>query len=255
MGVGGRVRSSCGLLLLVSAAASGCAAHSQQTSSNRFVKFGKPLVEIGKPVKIQKAHGDANARRAVADEPPASNATLAPTIEASDPALSAALLTLSIVPTAEGHRIVAARYRELGILDTAYDHFLRASQLDHADAAAYEGLARIWRDWGFPQLGLADASRAVFYAPASASAHNTLGTLQAALGHDSDARREYQRTVELDPGAAYALNNLCYLSFLAGDASRALGECRAALAVEPGLTAARDTIASLERREARDRAR
>jgi hypothetical protein len=46
------------------------------------------------------------------------------------------------------------------------------------------------------------------------------------------------------------LNNLCYLSFLAGDTVKAAAECRAALAVDPRLTAARDTLASIERRDA-----
>ena len=221
------------------------------TRPNPFVKAGKPLVEIGTPLKIPKRAG---AARPIAEVRPASSAGL-PTVETSDPALAGALKRLSIAETPELHLIVAERYRDLGILDMAHDHFLRASQLDGAGAAAYEGLARIWRDWGFPQLGLADASRAVYYARSSASAHNTLGTVLAALGHRGEARREYERAVELDPRAAYALNNLCYLSFLEGDALRALAECRAALAIDPELTAARETLASLELREARDRAR
>jgi tetratricopeptide (TPR) repeat protein len=209
-------------------------------------------MEIGKPLKTPKRSG---APRSIADVRPASSASLLPTVETSDPVLSAALLKLSIAETPEAHRTVAEQYRGLAILDMAHDHFLRASQLDRADAAAYEGLARIWRDWGFPQLGLADASRAVYYAPSSASAHNTLGTLLAALNHRVEARRAYGRAVELEPRAAYALSNLCYLSFLEGDTSNALAECRAALAIDPALTAARETLASLERREANHQVR
>ena len=77
----------------------------------------------------------------------------------------------------------------------------------------------------------------------------------AALGRRGEARREYERAVQLDPRAAYALNNLCYLSFLEGDGPKGLSECRAALAVDPALMAARNTLASLERREANDRVR
>jgi tetratricopeptide (TPR) repeat protein len=147
---------------------------------------------------------------------------------------------------------VGDRYRALGILDMAYEHYLRASQIDRTYAPAYEGLARVWRDWGFPAMGAADASRAVFYAPGSASAHNTWGTVLAATGYSDDARRQYQRAVELDAGAAYAWNNLCYLSFLNGDNDRAAGECRTALSVDPGLTAALGTLALVERRQARE---
>lgn len=234
----------CGLLLLVSAVGGGCAAR-HPVRSNPFVKAGTPQVEIGTPLKMERKAG---AVRPIAEVRPAASANPLATVEASDPALAAGLLKLSSAATPEAHVIVAERYRQLGILDMAHDHFLRASQLDRAHAAAYEGLARIWRDWGFPQLGLADASRAVFYAPSSASAHNTLGTLLASLRHRREARTEYERAAQIEPHAAYPLNNLCYLSFLEGDRVHAIVECRAALAADPALTAARETLASLERR-------
>lgn len=239
--------------LLLSAVAGGCASHAGHTSANRFVKRGKPLVEIGKPVKVAKVKGAP--RQPVAGVRPASSATSLPTVEASDSTLAAALLAASMAATPDAHVRVAERYRELGILDMAHDHFLTALQLDRADASAYEGLARIWRDWGFPQLGVADASRAVYYAPSSASAHNTLGTVLAAIGHRGEARSEYERAIQLDPRAAYAMSNLCYLSFLEGDAPKAVTECQAALAVDPALAAARSTLRSLDRRAARDSAR
>jgi tetratricopeptide (TPR) repeat protein len=105
--------------------------------------------------------------------------------------------------TPERHRSVAERYRELGILDAAYDHFDRARQLDPTDAAAYEGLARVWRDWGFPRLGLADASRAVYFAPSRATAYNTLGTLLAGVGRQREARRAWNRALALEPRALW----------------------------------------------------
>jgi protein O-GlcNAc transferase len=177
----------------------------------------------------------------------ASGGTALPTVEATDGALSSALLALAIAPGAAAERRVAEQYRALGILDAASDHFSRAVVHDPADAASYEGLARIWRDWGFPHLGLGDAARAVYYAPASAAAHNTLGTILAAIGDRGDARREYERALALDPDAAYALNNLCFLSLREGDTSRAVNECHAALAIDPGFAAARLNLASAER--------
>jgi tetratricopeptide (TPR) repeat protein len=239
---------------LVWVAASGCALHSAPAASNPFLKPGKPAIEMGKPIKLAKtaqAKGSREAGRHVPEVRP--SASLLPTVEGTDRALSAALLRLAIAPSPEAHLAVAERYRVLGILDMAYEHYLRASQIDRTDASAYEGLARTWRDWGFPQLGMADASRAVYYAPASASAHNTWGTVLAAVGHGDEARREYERAIELDPGAAYAWNNLCYLSFLAGDVSKAVTECEEALSADPVLAAAQDTLASLRRRDARER--
>ena len=241
-----------GLWLLVWAVVSGCALHGPKAGSNRFVKQGKPPIDMGKPLPAAKvATGSSGSRHRTAKVRPASN--FLPTVEGTDRALSSALLRLAIAETTDAHLAVAERYRALGILDMAYEHYLRASRIDRTEASAYEGLARIWRDWGFPQLGLADASRAVYYAPSSASEHNTWGTVLAAVGHGGEARREYERAVQLDPRAAYAWNNLCYLSFLDGDSSKAVAECQEALSVDPGLAAARGTLASIERREARDR--
>ena len=249
------IRSGRALWLLVWAAGSGCAHHGSPVGSNPFVKSGKPAIEMGKPIKVAKAtkveKGSRGAHHHAPEVRPSSN--LLPTVESTDRALSSALLRLAIAPTPQAHLAVAERYRVLGILDMAYEHYLRASQIDRTDASAYEGLARTWRDWGFPQLGMADASRAVYYAPASASAHNTWGTVLAAVGHGDEARHEYERAIQLDPGAGYAWNNLCSLSFFAGDASQAVAECNEALTADPTLAAARDTLASLERRDARER--
>jgi Flp pilus assembly protein TadD len=183
---------------------------------------------------------------------PESNGGFAATVEGQDPALAAALLELAAFPAAAVHRRAADRFRDLGILDKAYDHYASARTLDPADAEAYEGLARIWRDWGFPHLGLADASRSVYYGPSRPSSHNTLGTLLAALGRGAEARRSYERALALDPAAAYVLNNLCYLSFLEGEIPRAVAECARALVLDPSLVAARNNLALAYAADRRD---
>jgi tetratricopeptide (TPR) repeat protein len=137
--------------------------------------------------------------------------TLGATIESKDAGLAAALLQLALVRTAEHHRAVADEYRRLKILDAAFDHLSAATRLDPRDAAAYDARARIWRDWGVPQLGLADSARAVFYAPRSAAARNTRGTLLAAAGMTIEATREFEAALEIDPGASFARTNLCQL--------------------------------------------
>jgi tetratricopeptide (TPR) repeat protein len=165
------------------------------------------------------------------------------TIESTDPRLAAALAELQIFPTPVAHRQVAAEYVRLKLLDVAYDHYRRATVLDREDGAAYDGLARIWRDWGLPHLGLGDARRAVYFAPWSAEAHNTLGTLLQALGQRAKARNAYEQALALDSQAAYALNNLCYLSFVEGKTSRAIELCQRAAALDPSLAAARHNLA------------
>ena len=80
---------------------------------------------------------------------------------------------------------------------------------------------------------MGDASRAIYYAPGSAAARNTLGTLFQAMGRRAEARTQYELAARLDPVAGYAHNNLCYGWILDGDAARAVQACRRALSLDP----------------------
>jgi Tfp pilus assembly protein PilF len=147
------------------------------------------------------------------------------TVEARDPTLAAVLLQLRLTPTAAQHRAVAEQYRRLGILDTAFDHLTAATRIDPRDAAAYDARARIWRDWGYPGLGMSDAARAIYFAPQSAAAHNTYGTLLVAAGLPAQAKREFLAALGLDPGADFARTNLCRLESLGSEPDRAETRC------------------------------
>lgn len=165
------------------------------------------------------------------------------TLEAMDPDLSTALSASLIAPSAETYRRVANEYRRLGVFDRAFQYLERAQRLQPNDAATFDALARLWRDSGLPQIALADASRAVYFAPASAVMHNTLGTVLQALGQQTHARAEFERARRLDPEAAYVLNNLCYNWILAGKTEPAIEACRSALVRQPTLVAARNNLA------------
>ena len=121
------------------------------------------------PARGRPGSGDQVAERAIR---PTMN-VLSQTVESTDAQLAAAVLAAAVSPSPAAYRRVAREYRRVGILDQAHEYFTRAVRLDPADAASYEGLARIWRDWGTPHLGLADAYRAVHYASDSPSAANT----------------------------------------------------------------------------------
>ncbi len=136
------------------------------------------------------------------------------TVEAQDPALAAALLKLRLAPSAAQHRAVATEYQRVGILDAAFDQLTAATRINPRDATAYDARARIWRQWGYPLMGVADANRAIFYAPKSAAAYNTLGTLLGAAGRFEAARRAFERAVALDPAASFARDNLSRLDRL-----------------------------------------
>lgn len=164
------------------------------------------------------------------------------TVEGQDPMLAAALVAASARPSPETFRMVADEYHRLGVADRAHEYLNRALTLNPRDATTYDALARMWRDWGFPNLGLSDAYRAVYYAPAWAAARNTLGTIFQALGKRDLARAQYERALQLDPSADYALNNLCYGWILEGDNRRATAACLRALELNPGLTAASNNL-------------
>ena len=207
-----RLTSAIAIALCAAFAVTGCALHSQKSSSLE--------------------------QRPAAKRPKQS---MAQTIESLDSRLSAALLQASVLPSAATYRNVAREYRRLGVLDQAHEYLTRAVKQDPTDAVSYEGLARISRDWGTPALGLSDAYRAVHYAPESPSAANTLGTLLQALGYTSDARTWYTHALTLDPQAWYALNNLCYALIMSRE--QAIDTCKAAVAAAPDEKAVRNNLA------------
>jgi tetratricopeptide (TPR) repeat protein len=222
---------------------SACATHARPVSSI-LIRRGEPTVSYGTPAKDDKSNGE---RKAAVDPSIDRSPRLLPdsgtTVEGTDKPLSEALKTLKTADTASNHLAVANEYRRLRILDKAFDQATLALKLDHRSADALEQRAQIWREWGLPQRGLPDAQRAVYFAPGSASAQNTLGTLLQSVGQPEAARGRYMHVIELDPAAAYAWSNLCYLSLLTANADRAITECETALRQNPDLQSARNNIA------------
>ena len=243
--------SSCVRLILAltaAASAAGCAASGKGTTvTDRLIKQGTPSISYGDPAAGENSLKAAIARiRALSlNTSPRPKNLSGATIEANHPELAAALRALAEQPNASTHFAVANLYLELGVRDEAHEHFRAALRFDRTSAPAYEGLARIWRDWERPDIALADAYRAVHYDPQSAAARNTLGTVFQALGRIDDARTAYVDAVWLNPGAAYALNNLCYLSLQRGSGREAKEECELALLVDPTLRVARFNLAKV----------
>jgi Flp pilus assembly protein TadD len=221
---------------------SACAVNVRPDVSSLLVKQGKPSVsyDVADPGKGEASKtGSPDSRESAVREHVNSGLT----VEGTDKALAAALATLRKADTVENRLRVAAEYRRLRILDKAFDLVTGVLKLDHRSAEALEQRAQIWREWGFAPLGLTDAYRAVFIAPRSASARNTLGTLLQSLGNVEGARRAYENAAKLDPKAAYAWSNLCYLSLLTRNADRAITECHVALRLDPRDAAIRNNIA------------
>jgi MSHA biogenesis protein MshN len=138
------------------------------------------------------------------------------------------MLRLTVAPTAAHHLQVARAYRRLGIFDTAHDYLARSLTLNGPDPVVHDAMARLWRDWGQPGLGLSHAYQAVHLAPDWAVSQNTLGTLLFRLGHRADARERFEAAVRIDRGAAYALENLCTVYQAEGRTRDAITACRQA---------------------------
>jgi len=164
-------------------------------------------------------------------------------LESTSAELSAAMARHAADPTTESEIRLAQAFMHLGVLDKASEYFAEASRRDPKEGAAWDGLARIWRDWGFPDLALGDAYRAVHASPGSPDIRNTLGTILLALGRSAEARAQFARAAALDPGAAYAWNNLCYAWLAEGNYESAIADCGRALAVDPGLGPAAGNLA------------
>jgi Flp pilus assembly protein TadD len=150
-------------------------------------------------------------------------------MESHDPVLADALVRVLVRRTPEHLAAAAYRYYQLGIRDTAMDHYAASLKMDRRYAPALDGAARIWRDWGQLGRALSDAYRATYFAPNSPAAWNTLGTVLQLLGQADDAAAAYRRAAAIDPSAAYARSNLCYLALLQGQAAEARAECTAAI--------------------------
>ena len=170
--------------------------------------------------------------------------------EQRTPWLAEAVAQAAATPSSENLRLAGDAYARAGIFDQGFEYYSRATKLDPQNAAAWSGMARIWRDWGFAHVALGDAHRAVSYAPASAEARNTLGTVFQALGRGDLARQQFQAALRVDPRAAYALNNLCYSWRLDGNLPAASTACEEALRLAPTLSQARMNLEMVDRARA-----
>jgi Flp pilus assembly protein TadD len=234
--------------MVVLLATTACAPR-EHTLASRFVTAGQPAIDMGGPKLnlggIETAiHGRPLSKGEKLDMPApepvrsvgnrqSSNLS---TLEATSPALQRALLALSLQPTTQRYLEVAAAYRQAGVRDKAFDYLSEGVRRDPTDPALHDALARAWRDWGFADRGLSAAHRAVYYAPRSAEARNTLGTILWALGNRTEARVAFEQAAELDPQAWYAWRNLCEAAITEGRTRDATQMCRHATALRKAAT-------------------
>ena len=207
-------RSALGAVLAVGMA--GCVTHT--TSSPFIIRQGHGPIEIDGPaVKTISRAEVARAERAALAERARQPVRRALSIERQDPGLRKALSSLEREPSAAAHVGVAVAYHRVGILDAAFDQFSQAIVLEPRNVAAFDGRARVWRDWGLIVPALSDAHRARYFAPKRAEILNTLGTILERAGQCDGARRAYHDAITLDNQAAWARQNLARLDIVGDD--------------------------------------
>jgi Flp pilus assembly protein TadD len=231
-------------LFLGASLAGGCATGNRGSLTRELDKPGKPALDLGGLASSGGVSLEEHMKmiRHLSARP-LMKTSAGGNAESADPRLAHALAAEASSHTAENRLRIADEYVRLGILDTAYTYANRALLQKPRFGEAHEVLARIWRDWGMPRLGIAAAIRATYFNPSSASAQNTLGTLLDALGQPAEARRAFAKAAALDPSAAWALNNLCFVELRMGRLVEARSHCKAALVADPDMTSARNNLA------------
>jgi tetratricopeptide (TPR) repeat protein len=184
-------------------------------ASSRFVLKDGGFVDVGGPAAHAEPVSAEELKRAVHEAVAARTAQkgAAPrSIEETDPALKLALAALAQRRSAAAHVAVAGHYRRLGVSDMAYEHFSEALAVEPRSTVALDGRARLLRDVGLMAMALADANRARFVAPESATVRNTLGTILERLGQCREALAAYREAARLSQGAEWASVNVARLS-------------------------------------------
>lgn len=190
----------------------GCVSYGA-SSSPFIIKKGSGPVNAGHAAavpKVDRASLDRASREAIAQRA-ARKPQGPPSIEQIDPALRNAMAGLNHQASAEAHVRVAQRSWRLHVFDAAYDHYSAAISLEPRNIPAWEGRARVWRDWHLPAPALSDVYRARFYAPHNPQVLNTLGTILELVGQCGAARDAYASALKLDPAAVWARDNLVRL--------------------------------------------
>jgi tetratricopeptide (TPR) repeat protein len=198
-------------LPVVMVSAMGCA--SRSTSSPFIIKKGRGPVDVGHGVgfkkidrsQIERAHREALARRA------ATAPQQLPSIEGTDVALRNALAALGQRESAGAHVAVAQQYWRLHVYDAVYDHYSDAIRLEPRNVTAWDGRARVWREWQMTELALFDVHRARYFGPRRPDVLNTLGTILEQAGQCAAAHDAYASALKLDPSAPWAKDNLVRL--------------------------------------------
>jgi tetratricopeptide (TPR) repeat protein len=143
---------------------------------------------------------------------------------------------------AENHFALALIYHRYRIFDKAYAEYQRAILLDPKNPSYFEGMGRLWRDWGAPRFGINDLQKALQLRADFLEAWNSLGTIYDELGDFSQAQQCYMRAMELNPYVGFIHNNLCFSYLLVGESAKAIFHGEKAIELDPSLRIAHNNL-------------
>ena len=142
----------------------------------------------------------------------------------------------------QNHYELASVYHRLRIFDRAYLEYQKAIEAAAENPIYYEGVGRLWRDWGTPDSGISYLQKALELRPAYPEAWNTLGTIYDEIRDFSQAQHCYLKALALNSELDFVHSNLCFSYLQTGEVQEAVNQGEKAVQLNPNLTQARNNL-------------
>jgi len=143
------------------------------------------------------------------------------------------------------HANLAVLFIELGDLDAAFDHSLRAIQIKPTCADAHYSLALVYQQRGRIDKAIEHYSKAIRLASDYLPAYDKLGVILCKQGKLDKAVELYRRGALLMPDSALVHHNLGFLLGKQGHKQEAIDELRVALQIDPNSPGTREVLNEL----------
>jgi tetratricopeptide (TPR) repeat protein len=142
----------------------------------------------------------------------------------------------------QNHYELASVYHRLQIFDKALLEYEKAIEFPSENPEYYEGMGRLWRDWGTPTSGISYLEKALDLRSSHPEAWNTLGTIYDQLGNFSEAQRCYLNALALNSELDFVYSNLCFSYLQTGEVQDAIYYGERAVQLNPNLIQARNNL-------------
>jgi tetratricopeptide (TPR) repeat protein len=142
----------------------------------------------------------------------------------------------------QNHYELASVYHRLQIFDKALLEYEKAIEAASENPEYYEGVGRLWRDWGTPTSGINYLQKALDLRSSYPEAWNTLGTIYDQLRNFSQAQRCYLNALVLNSELDFVYSNLSFSYLQTGEVQEAIYYGERAVQLNPNLIQARNNL-------------